>query len=130
MADYKEKLDDLHRAAKRKAREIDEKLGVKGIVEDTARVAGDAAKLGAKTSRTALSNCAPRPGALLKTTICARRPGAPRMKRSATPKTRANLFAMPQVTPAKSFATPRVQPGRRLEKSSTTRRVTSARRRT
>src|SRR6266513_2980923 len=49
MADYKEKLDDLHRAAKRKAREIDEKLGVKGIVEDTARVAGDAAKLGAKT---------------------------------------------------------------------------------
>src|SRR5437773_11081100 len=49
MADYKEKLDDLHRAARRKAREIDEKLGVKGIVEDTARVAGDAAKLGAKS---------------------------------------------------------------------------------
>src|SRR5437016_574871 len=49
MADYKEKFDDLHRAAKRKAREIDEKLGVKGIVEDTARAAGDAAKLGAKT---------------------------------------------------------------------------------
>src|SRR6266850_426005 len=43
MADYKEKFDDLHRAAKRKAREIDEKLGVKGIVEDTARVARDAA---------------------------------------------------------------------------------------
>src|SRR5713226_3590005 len=49
MADYKEKFDDLHRAARRKAREIDEKLGVKSIVEDTARVAGDAAKLGAKT---------------------------------------------------------------------------------
>src|SRR5258707_712435 len=49
MADYKEKFDGLHRAARRKAREIDEKLGVKGIVEDTARVAGDAAKLGAKT---------------------------------------------------------------------------------
>ncbi|HVS80774.1 MAG TPA: hypothetical protein VHE60_03485, partial [Pyrinomonadaceae bacterium] len=49
MADYKEKFDDLHRAAKRKAREIDEKLGVKGIVEDTARVAGDAARLGART---------------------------------------------------------------------------------
>jgi len=49
MADYKEKLDDLHRAAKRKAQEIDEKLGVKGIVEDTARVAGDAARRGAKT---------------------------------------------------------------------------------
>ncbi len=30
MADYKEKFDDLHRAARRKAREIDEKLGVKG----------------------------------------------------------------------------------------------------
>src|SRR5260370_41819163 len=54
MADYKEKFDDLHRAARRKAREIDERLGVKGIVEDTARVAGDAAKLGAKT----IANCA------------------------------------------------------------------------
>src|SRR5712692_9849207 len=49
MADYKEKFDDLHRAAKRKARELDEKLGVSGIVEDTARVAGDAARRGAKT---------------------------------------------------------------------------------
>src|SRR5262249_8103848 len=49
MTDYKEKLDDLHRAAKRKARELDEKLGVSGIVEDTARVASDAARLGAKT---------------------------------------------------------------------------------
>lgn len=49
MADYKEKFDDLHRAAKRKAKELDEKLGVSGIVEDTARVAGDAARRGAKT---------------------------------------------------------------------------------
>src|SRR6266540_3592636 len=49
MADYKEKLDDLHRAAKRKAQELDEKLGVSGIVEDTARVAGDAARRGAKS---------------------------------------------------------------------------------
>src|SRR5437899_5889293 len=49
MADYKEKLDDLHRAAKRKARELDEKLGVKGIVEDGARIAGDAARRGAQT---------------------------------------------------------------------------------
>ncbi|HVS20547.1 MAG TPA: hypothetical protein VHD88_01800 [Pyrinomonadaceae bacterium] len=49
MTDYKEKLDDLHRAARRKARELDEKLGVSGIVEDTARVAGDAARLGAQT---------------------------------------------------------------------------------
>jgi len=49
MAYYKEKLDDLHRAAKRKARELDEKLGVKGIVEDGARIAGDAARRGAQT---------------------------------------------------------------------------------
>ena len=49
MADYKEKFDDLHRAAKRKARELDEKLGVSGIVEDASRVAGDAARKGAQT---------------------------------------------------------------------------------
>jgi len=49
MADYKEKFDDLHRAAKRKARALDEKLGVSGIVEDTARFAGEAARRGAQT---------------------------------------------------------------------------------
>src|SRR6267154_1158364 len=49
MTDYKEKFDDLHRAAKRKAREIDEKLNVTGMVEDTARVAGDAARRSAQT---------------------------------------------------------------------------------
>src|ERR1044072_3937320 len=49
MADYKEKFDDLHRGAKRKARELDEKLGVTGMVEDTARVAGDAARRGAES---------------------------------------------------------------------------------
>jgi hypothetical protein len=49
MTDYKEKLEDLHRAAKRKARELDEKLNVTGIVEDTARAAGDAARRGAQT---------------------------------------------------------------------------------
>jgi len=49
MTDYKEKFDDLHRAAKRKARELDAKLNVTGIVEDTARVAGDAARRGAQT---------------------------------------------------------------------------------
>src|SRR5439155_10878149 len=49
MADYKEKFDDLHRAAKRKARELDQKLGVSGIVEEGARAAGDAARRGAKT---------------------------------------------------------------------------------
>ena len=45
MSDYKEKFE----AAKRKARELDEKLGMRGIVEDTARVAGDAARRGAQT---------------------------------------------------------------------------------
>src|SRR5260370_34686578 len=54
MTDYKEKLDDLHRAARRKARELDERLGVTGIVEEGARVAGDAAKRGAKT----IADCA------------------------------------------------------------------------
>ena len=49
MTDYKEKFDDLHRAARRKARELDEKLGMKGIVEDTARIAGEAARRGAQT---------------------------------------------------------------------------------
>ena len=49
MTDYKEKIDDLHRAAKRKAKELDEKLNVTGMVEDTARVAGDAARRGAQT---------------------------------------------------------------------------------
>jgi len=49
MSDYKDKLDDLHRAAKRKARELDEKLGMSGIVEDASRVAGDAARRGAQS---------------------------------------------------------------------------------
>src|ERR1700704_5885821 len=49
MTDYKEKFDDLQRAARRKARELDEKLNVTGRVEDTARVAGDAARRGAQT---------------------------------------------------------------------------------
>lgn len=49
MADYKEKLDDWQRAARRKAREIDEKLDLKGIVEDGARAAGEVARRGAET---------------------------------------------------------------------------------
>src|SRR6185503_10099603 len=49
MSDYKEKLDDLQRAARRKARELDEKLGVSDIVEEGARVAGQAARKGAQT---------------------------------------------------------------------------------
>lgn len=49
MTDYKEKFDDLQRAAKRKARELDEKLNVTGMVEEGARVAGEAARRGAKS---------------------------------------------------------------------------------
>src|SRR5258707_2658925 len=49
MADYKEKFDDLHRSARRKARELDEKLGVTGMVEEGARVAGEAARKGAQS---------------------------------------------------------------------------------
>ena len=49
MTDYKEKFDDLQRAARRKAHELDEKLNVTGTVKDTARVAGDAARRGAQT---------------------------------------------------------------------------------
>jgi hypothetical protein len=51
MTDYKDKFDDLHRAARRKARELDEKLGVSGMVEEGVRVAGDAAKRGTQQLR-------------------------------------------------------------------------------
>lgn len=49
MSDYKEKFDAAARAAKEKARALDEKLGVSGMVEDASRVAGDAARKGAQT---------------------------------------------------------------------------------
>jgi hypothetical protein len=49
MADYKEKLDELHQAARRKARELDEKFAIKDLVEEGTRVAGNAAKRGADT---------------------------------------------------------------------------------
>ena len=49
MADYKEKLDELHRAAQRKARDLEEKLKTNGIVAEGVRVAGDAARFGVKT---------------------------------------------------------------------------------
>ena len=49
MSDYKEKLDDLQRAARRKARELDEKLGVSDKVEEGARLAGQAARKGAQS---------------------------------------------------------------------------------
>jgi hypothetical protein len=49
MSDYKDKLDEWQRAARRKARELDEKYGIKERVEDGARAAQEAARLGADT---------------------------------------------------------------------------------
>jgi hypothetical protein len=49
MTDYKDKLDEWQKAARRKARELDEKYDIKGRVEEGARVAQDAAKRGAET---------------------------------------------------------------------------------
>lgn len=49
MADYKEKLDEWQQAARRKARELDEKFAISDIVGEGARAAGDAARRGAET---------------------------------------------------------------------------------
>lgn len=49
MADYKDKLDEWQRAARRKARELDEKFGIKDRVEEGARAAQDAARRGAES---------------------------------------------------------------------------------
>lgn len=49
MSDYKDKLDEWQRAARRKARELDEKYGIKERVEEGAKVAQDAARKGAET---------------------------------------------------------------------------------
>lgn len=49
MSDYKDKLDEWQRAARRKARELDEKYGIKDRIEDAAGVAQDAARKGAET---------------------------------------------------------------------------------
>ncbi len=46
MADYKEKLDEWQRAALRKARELDEQFAISDMLDEGARVAGDAAKRG------------------------------------------------------------------------------------
>lgn len=47
MADYKDKLDELHQAARRKVRELDEKFAITDLVEEGARAATSAAKRGA-----------------------------------------------------------------------------------
>lgn len=49
MSDYKDKLDEWQRAARRKARELDEKYDLKNRVEEGARAAQDAARRGAET---------------------------------------------------------------------------------
>ena len=49
MADYKDKLDEWQQAARRKARELDEKFAISDMVGEGARVAGEAAKRGAET---------------------------------------------------------------------------------
>src|SRR5690348_10257819 len=49
MADYREKFDEWQQAARRKARELDEKYAISDIVGESARAAGEAAKRGAET---------------------------------------------------------------------------------
>jgi len=49
MADYKEKFDEWQETARRKARELDEKFAISDFVEQSARVAGEAAKRGAES---------------------------------------------------------------------------------
>ena len=49
MADYKEKLDEWQQAARRKARELDEKYSISDLVGEGAQAASEAAKRGAET---------------------------------------------------------------------------------
>jgi hypothetical protein len=49
MTDYRDKLDEWQRTARRKARELDEKFKIKDRVEDSARAAQDVARKGAET---------------------------------------------------------------------------------
>lgn len=49
MADYKEKLDEWQQAARRKARELDDKYSISDLVGEGARAAGEAARRGAET---------------------------------------------------------------------------------
>ena len=49
MADYKEKLDEWQQAARRKARELDEKYSISDLVGESAKAASEAAKRGAET---------------------------------------------------------------------------------
>lgn len=49
MADYKEKIDEWQKTVRRKARELDEKYAISDLVDQSSRVAGEAAKRGAQT---------------------------------------------------------------------------------
>ena len=49
MADYREKFEEWQQAARRKARELDEKYSISDKVGEGARVAGEAARRGAET---------------------------------------------------------------------------------
>jgi hypothetical protein len=52
MADYKDTIDEWQRTVRRKARQLDEKFSISEKVDEGARVAGEAAKRGAKTLTT------------------------------------------------------------------------------
>jgi hypothetical protein len=49
MADYREKFEEWQQAARRKARELDEKYSISDRVGESARVAGEAARRGAES---------------------------------------------------------------------------------
>lgn len=49
MADYRGKFDEWQQAARRKARELDEKYSISDLVGESARAAGEAARRGAET---------------------------------------------------------------------------------
>ena len=52
MADYRDRLDEWREAARRKARDLDEKYNIRERVEEGARAAGEAAKRGAEAVKT------------------------------------------------------------------------------
>ncbi len=52
MADYRDKLEEWREAARRKARELDDKYQIRERVEEGARAAGEAAKRGADAVKT------------------------------------------------------------------------------
>ena len=49
MSDYKGKIDEWQKTARRKARELDEKFAISDLVDEGTRAAGEAAKRGAET---------------------------------------------------------------------------------